>query len=454
MIKTRKEIVIIGLMLVLIIAIIGVSYAAFRFTGEGQRVNTITTGSITMTYTETSNTISLNGALPTTDATGKVRLNDGEYFDFTVSSQISGDVNINYERSAKDVTSSDRKIDGSNIKLYLTRLTGDGEEELMIPETYNEESTSNSFTGRPSGEMSLYTSSMNSSESNNYRLRMWIDEDYNPQGDGGNLQFSVQINVYGLDGLSMEDRMMRIAGSEDFHSSEYKSKVTSIVTKGDTIVPEGVIASWDISEKQNGSVIAYAEDDGTGAGTYKLTLGGEGKIIANYNMSRYFQTFENCTTMDLTYLDTSLVNNMQRLFMGSNSLVKLNLNSFDTSNVTNMSQMFQYCDNLTSLDLSSFDTSNVTSMAMMFMGDINLTEIDISSFNTINVVYMYEMFRNCYSLTELDLKSFDTTSVIDYDGMFFNRETSSLSSILVTKGKWTIPNSTISNSGATDFTYV
>ena len=201
MTKTKKEIVIIGLMLLMIIALIGVSYAAFRFTGEGTKVNTITTGSITMTYTETDNTISLNGALPTRDATGKTRLNQGEYFDFTVSSNISGDVNINYEISAKDVTTSDRKIDGSNIKLYLTRLTGDGtEEELMTPEVYNEETSANNFTGRPSGEMSLYTSSMNSSESNRYRLRMWVDEDYNPQGDGGNLQFSVQINVYGLDG--------------------------------------------------------------------------------------------------------------------------------------------------------------------------------------------------------------------------------------------------------------
>ena len=41
-----------------------------------------------MTYTETDNTISLSGALPTTDKTGMVRLNDGEYFDFTVSSKI------------------------------------------------------------------------------------------------------------------------------------------------------------------------------------------------------------------------------------------------------------------------------------------------------------------------------------------------------------------------------
>ena len=199
----KKELVIVGLMLLLIIALIGVSYAAFSFSKLGDKVNTITTGSITMSYEETDNTISLSGALPTTDKTGKVRLNDGEYFDFTVSSEITGDVNINYEISAKDVTTSDRKIDGSNIKLYLTRLTDDGEEELMMPETYNEESSANDYTGRPSGEMSLYTSSMNSSESNNYRLRMWVSEDYNPQGDGGNLSFSVKINVYGKDGDKM-----------------------------------------------------------------------------------------------------------------------------------------------------------------------------------------------------------------------------------------------------------
>src|SRR5699024_3687437 len=122
----------------------------------------------------TDNTISLNAALPTTDKTGMVRLNDGEYFDFTVSSKIVGDVNINYEISAKDVTDSGvRKIDGSNIKLYLTKLNADGTEEgLMTPETYNEEASANDYTGRPSGEMSLYTSSMSSSESNKYRLRM------------------------------------------------------------------------------------------------------------------------------------------------------------------------------------------------------------------------------------------------------------------------------------------
>ena len=538
--KTKKEIVIIGLILLMVIALIGVSYAAFRFTGAGTKVNSITTGSITMTYEETSNTISLSGALPTTDATGKVRLTEGEYFDFTVSSQISGDVNINYEISAKDVTTSDRKIDGSNIKLYLTRLTEDGEEELMTPETYNEESTSNSFTGRPSGEMSLYTSSMNSSESNRYRLRMWVDEDYNPQGDGGNLSFSIQINVYGKDGLSMEDRMMMAYDSSnpsDFHSSEYKSKVTSIVTKGDTVIPEGVIESWDISEKQNGSVIAYVEDDGTGAGTYKVTIGAQDKIIANYDMGVYFHNFSNLLSIDLSYLDTSLttdmsnmfqactslveidlssldtskitdmgalfyrclnltnlnistfntsqVTNMSMMFMGCSSLTELDLSSFDTSNVTDMtsmfccdlltglsmslksitfgenfntskvtsmSAMFLGCRNLTELDISNFDTSNVTSMATMFFNCSSLTELDLSNFDTSNVDGMSQMFQNCSSLTSLDLRSFDTSKVTDYRTMFNGM--TNITEILVTRDTWTIPNSTIANSGVTDFTYV
>ena len=183
--KKRENIVIIVVLIVMVLAIVGVSYAAFNYSGLGSKVNSITTGAITMSYTETSNTISLTGALPTTDKTGKVRLTEGEYFDFTVSSSITGNVNINYEISAKDVTTSDRKIEGSNIKLYLTEIVDGEEQELMSPEVYNEEESSNSYTGRPSGEMSLYTSSMNSSEEHHYRLRMYVTEEYNPQGDGG-----------------------------------------------------------------------------------------------------------------------------------------------------------------------------------------------------------------------------------------------------------------------------
>ena len=119
--KKKENIAIIVLLLVMAIAIIGVSYAAFSYSGLGSKVNSITTGSITMTYTETDNTISLTGALPTADKTGMVRMNPGEYFDFNVSSEIMGNVNINYEISAKDITVLDgeqKKMDGSLRLIY------------------------------------------------------------------------------------------------------------------------------------------------------------------------------------------------------------------------------------------------------------------------------------------------------------------------------------------------
>ncbi len=196
--KKKEKIVLVGLILLLVVTIVGVSYAAFSYSKRGEKVNTITTGQIVMTYTETDNIIQIDGALPTTDKTGTVQLKAGEYFDFNISSTIVGNVNINYEISAKEVGES--TIAGSNIKLYLTKLNGSEEEPLMTPETYHEEAEENTYTGRPAGEMSLYKGSMNSSENNNYRLRMYVDENYNPQGDGGGLTFSVRINVYGLAG--------------------------------------------------------------------------------------------------------------------------------------------------------------------------------------------------------------------------------------------------------------
>ena len=203
--NNKKQLLLsIGLVLILVLMIVGISYAAFKFTGLGKRENTITTGAITMKYTETTNTISMNNALPTTDATGKVRLTAGEYFDFTLSGTIKGSENINWEIAAEDVTTASRKIDGKYIKLYLTSLDeNNNETEVMEPKVYTTESTENTYTGRPTNMMSLAKGTTSTSFSTRYRLRMYVDESYNPQGDGGNLAFSIKINAYGKTGDKM-----------------------------------------------------------------------------------------------------------------------------------------------------------------------------------------------------------------------------------------------------------
>ena len=53
--------------------------------------------------------------------------------------------------------------------------------------------------------MSLSKGTTSTSFSTKYRLRMYVDESYNPQGDGGNLAFSIKINAYGKTGDKMPE---------------------------------------------------------------------------------------------------------------------------------------------------------------------------------------------------------------------------------------------------------
>ena len=108
-----KDILTIGISVFMLVVVIGISYSAFTYSGLGKKENKITTGAITMLYTESSNTITMNNALPTTDNTGKTRKTVGEYFDFTVKSSITGNADINYEIAAKEEPGN--TFSGSNI---------------------------------------------------------------------------------------------------------------------------------------------------------------------------------------------------------------------------------------------------------------------------------------------------------------------------------------------------
>ena len=419
--KKKQLLLSIGLVLILVLMIIGISYAAFKFTGLGNKPNTITTGAITMEYEESTNTISMTGALPTTDATGKVRLTAGEYFDFTIKSSIQGNANINWEIAAEDITaSSAKKMDGKNIKLYLTKLDSTGAEtQVMAPKVYNATTSANTKTGRPSGVMSLATGTMSTSETTNYRLRMYVDEDYNPQGDGGGLSFSVKINAYGKVKEAKAGSKMKAYATQanfnggdftppqtDFHTYDYSSKITTITTKNDNIVPATATESWDISEAGDGSVMAYVEDDGSGNSTYKVTIGGKGGIIANESMIGYFGGFDKMTSIDLSALDTSEVTNMNSMFEYCSNLTSLDVSNFDTSKVIDMSSMFSWCGSLTNLNVSNFDTAKVTNMQEMFGGCSSLTSLDVSSFDTSNVTNMDLMFCDCPAWDTVDQTKF------------------------------------------------
>lgn len=191
-----KEILfsIIGIV-ILVILVIGVSFAAFTFSQTGEKTNTITTGTISMTYSEPKNGINLVNALPITDVQGKTLSGTNNVFDFTVSSTISGNnpVTVSYAITA---ASSNSTVDNSAIKVYLTNMDNNADSEILAPTKISALSTT---TGReaynaPSGEFILLNGTMNSSSSHKYRLRMWVADDYTDTSGGS---YTLKVNVYG-----------------------------------------------------------------------------------------------------------------------------------------------------------------------------------------------------------------------------------------------------------------
>ena len=270
--------------------------------------------------------------------------------------------------------------------------------------------------------------------------------------------------------LPAETNLMRsyMANSQlDYHSDEYREKITSIEFLNNKNIPSEAVQSWDVSERQDGSVMAWIVNDTETEGYYKLYIGGDGGVTANPNSSRLFSKFINTKSIKLLNLDTSNVTDMLGMFNQCYSLTELDVSNFDTSNVTNMKSLFNECESLITLDLSSFDTSKVTDMMTMFSADKkietivfgknfdtsnvtnmrdmfgqchNLKNIDVSSFNTSKVTNMIGMFDKCYALTELDLTSFNTSNVTYMSWMF--SENNNLQTIYVSQN-WVTDNADI-----------
>lgn len=178
---------------ILVVAVVGVSFAAFTFTGTGTKENTISTGTISMTYSEDTNGIYITNALPTEDEAGKVLSADNQKFDFTVSSTISGSATIQYEIAAvKDRGST---IADSDVRLYLEKKTGSTHTSVMEPKAYTAISYDSNL-GTPAGSMILYSGTHSSTTVDNFRLRMWLSSTATVNE---NLvqTYTVKVNVYG-----------------------------------------------------------------------------------------------------------------------------------------------------------------------------------------------------------------------------------------------------------------
>ena len=165
----------------LIVAIVGISYAIFVFSAISRVDNTVRSGGITFEYLEGDSVIDINDALPVSDEVG---VKQTKSFDFQVSSAIRGNTTVFYEVRAKSLT-VDNKIDNQYVKIYLEEKDGDDFSTVLSPTTFKENpntsltnisvdtNTMLLYSGRFSGKKATTTN-----YSDEFRLKMWLSDKY------------------------------------------------------------------------------------------------------------------------------------------------------------------------------------------------------------------------------------------------------------------------------------
>ncbi len=189
--KKGKLYFILIILLLLVLLVIGISAVAVTVTKKGDKVNTITTGNIALDYTEDTNGITITNAMPMTDDVGKTLSGKDQYFDFSVISTIKGNAAITYEISGQKQETS--TLGDKDVKLYLEKKIGSTYEEVMKPKVFTSLS-STTEVGSLKGSMLLYKETVDSSRTDSYRLRMWVNEQ--AKVDGTPRTFTVQVALH------------------------------------------------------------------------------------------------------------------------------------------------------------------------------------------------------------------------------------------------------------------
>ena len=250
----NKEIITVSLVLLLVIVIIGVSYAAFTFSKTGVTENAITTSAVTMIYTEVDNQISINNAVPITEEVGKTLSDENYVFDFTINIKTGPKMPISYEVTA--IKDSSSTMGNEDVRLYLQKsLDGTNyNDEVLEPSPYTPLDVDDEF-GAKAGEMVMDVGTVSEKVTYYYRLRMWVDSSYELSSEAKS--FTVKVNAYGKEGVELGDDSTKICRratilhteecSQNYASGCCSSTVTSV--NGSDIIKGSIISYGNLGSK-------------------------------------------------------------------------------------------------------------------------------------------------------------------------------------------------------------
>ncbi len=187
---------------ILIVAVVGISFAALNYDKVGG-TNSITTGTVSMSFSEVTKGILLEDALPISDTKGKELSADGQFFDFSVSTTTDGALDVDYEINVTPATITETtttgKLTDSQVKVYLEKKNAEGNyEQLVAPVKADTLAASTVRTG--SQVLQTVTSKHTGAGTitDEYRLRIWVAEDVNVESiNDKKYEYRITVNVDG-----------------------------------------------------------------------------------------------------------------------------------------------------------------------------------------------------------------------------------------------------------------
>ena len=173
----KKQNIIMGISFVLLfVMVIGVSYAAYKFSAAGTKENVISTGTISMSYSQNS-FIDLKHTYPKTDTYAIATKEDKSSMEFSVSMETSGTKQINYVLSLTEIQEGET-LKSDKVKIYLEK-EGKVVNNFETNKGQTIESFKNKYVEGLIDNYAIYQDILTTSnKTHHYTLTAWIDESY------------------------------------------------------------------------------------------------------------------------------------------------------------------------------------------------------------------------------------------------------------------------------------
>ena len=413
----KKQNIIMGISFVLLfVMVIGVSYAAYRFSAAGTKENVISTGTISMSYSQNT-FIDLKNTYPKTDTYAIATKEDKSSMEFSVSMETSGTKQINYALAITNIEEG-ATLKSDKVKIYLEK-----EGKVVNNFETNKGQTIDSFKNKYiEGLIDSYAIYQDilttSNKTHHYILTSWIDESYilPIKNETNNIKqtneetYKFKVKVVGVDTpITIKEKSNATTGTDTLialTNNKDSSGLYTITHPKDTTLQIG--NDKDITEyRYRGAnpknyvtfnnevwriIGVFKADDGTGNIENRIKLIKDQSIgIKYWNTTQVASTstYNNWTGATLnTELNTTYLNSLDSTSKSMIGNTKYYLGGYNTSDIQK-DVMYQYERKIQNAKSNEFyygtnPNSFIGKLALMYASDYGYAASDECTQNLYN----------------------------------------------------------------------